>query len=81
MADLASHDLLIHLGTGAPAPRGDMAGEPVRLAGGEVSIDSLSDSAEEVPIGSLLPADSPRFGLPDPEHALVLAPVSRAESE
>jgi hypothetical protein len=78
MVDLSSHDLLMRLDTDAPAPIWDVAGEQTRPAAGEVPIESLTESTVEVPVSSLLPADSPRFGRPDPEHAMLLAEVGAA---
>lgn len=73
MADHSAGDLQT-LGTDPLLDRRhDSAEQPAAFPG--LCLDSLDQPPVEVPISSLRPADSPRFGRPDPEHAMALAEV------
>ena len=75
MAELLPGDLLTHLHS-EPA-QSDRAADSWlgRLAVPDISFQAFTEAPVEVPITSLLPADTPRFGRPDPEHAMALAEV------
>jgi hypothetical protein len=75
MAELLPGDLLTHLDPESSQSDRAVDGWLARLAVPEISFEALTQAPEEVAVTSLLPADSPRFGRTDPEHAMALAEV------